>query len=113
MTHHFAFAVVLGSVLASTGAFAACAVPPAAANVPPTAAKQHAKKTPAPANGCVNLNGLPQISEQIVANERQRAPAKSAPPSLDKPYTGPTLGLTKPDPGVRPTPTVGYHWTLD
>jgi len=106
MMHRFAFAVVLGTVLASTGAFAACAVPP-------TPQKQHVKKTPAPANGCVNLNGLPQISDQIVATEPHRVPAKTAPPSLDTPYTGPTLGLTKPDPGVRPTPTVGYHWSID
>jgi len=31
----------------------------------------------------------------------------------DQPYTGPKVGLTKPEPGVKPAPTVGYHWSLD
>ena len=28
-------------------------------------------------------------------------------------YQGPTLGLTKPDPGVRAAPVIGYKWSLE
>jgi hypothetical protein len=106
MKLRIAFAVLLGAVLASTGARAACPVSPAPA-------KPHVKAHKPP-SGCVDLNGLPQISANIVAIEKLPAPKAGAPANLDdKPYNGPTLGLTKPDPGVRPTPTVGYHWSLD
>jgi len=57
---------------------------------------------------------LPQISANIAAVERVPASKLAAPVTLDdKSYTGPSLGLTKPDPGVKPIPTVGYHWSLD
>jgi hypothetical protein len=117
MKHRIAFAVFAGAVLASTGALAAC---PAPQNPP---AKEHAKAHKA-AGDCVDFNGVPQISAQIVAGEPAAAPAKApndtAPADPAKPGSpagltvgGLAVGLTKPDPGVKPTPTVGYHWSLD
>ncbi|HEV2186912.1 MAG TPA: hypothetical protein VGR70_06875 [Stellaceae bacterium] len=106
MRQRIAFAVLLGAVLVSTGAFAAC---PAPATHP----KPH-QKAQKPLNGCVDLNSLPQISANIVAIEPLPARKPATPFDLgDRPYTGPSLGLTKPEPGVKPTPTFGYHWSLD
>jgi hypothetical protein len=60
---------------------------------------------------CVDFDGVPQISRQIVAGERVAAPPKTTPSAEPTPtYTGPALGLSK---TVRPTPTVGYHWAID
>ena len=110
MKQRIAFAVYVGAILAGAGAFAAC--PPQ-----PVQPKDHHTKVHKPSNDCVDFNALPQISEHIVAAEPAPAPVKatpSAPADLDHPaYNGPTLGLSKSDPGVRPTPTVGYKWSLD
>jgi hypothetical protein len=106
MRQRIAIAVLLGLVLASVGALAACPAPPSH--------QKPAAKAQKPAAGCFDLNGLPQISANIVAIEPLPAPKRATPFDLgDKPYTGPSLGLTKPDPGVKPAPTVGYHWSLD
>ena len=106
MRQPIAFAVFVGVALASSGAVAMCPVQPAHP-------KPHVKAQKPPTD-CVDLNGLPQISANIVAIEHPPAPKAAAPVDLgDKPYTGPSLGLTKPDPGVKPTPTVGFHWSLD
>jgi hypothetical protein len=58
----------------------------------------------------INLDAVPQISQEIVSTERV-APKKAG-PSADakKPYTGPTVGVT---PTVRQYPTVGYRWSFD
>jgi hypothetical protein len=100
-----AVAVFASAALAACGAFAACLSHPA---------KTHAAKSHAQADTCVDLNTVPQISAQIVGREPAAPAAKPAyePPSTPALYEGPTLGMTKPDPGVRPTPTVGYHWNL-
>ena len=62
--------------------------------------------------GCVSLDGLSQISRDIVAQEQQTAVRKTAAPvgDGDKPYVGPTVGFSK---MVRRAPTVGYKWTLE
>ena len=108
MGQGIAFAVVAAAILASTAAVAACPAPQP---------KDHHAKAHKPSNDCVDFDTLPQISEHIVAAEPGAAPAKAAPvapPLPDNPaYNGPTLGLSKPDPGVRPAPTVGYKWSLD
>ena len=58
----------------------------------------------------INLDAVPQISQEIVATDRA-APKKAGPSTVAKtPYTGPTLGLT---PTVRQYPTVGYRWSFD
>ena len=59
----------------------------------------------------INLDTVPQISRQIVAQERV-LPAAKGPPGTDAqtPYSGPTIGLT---PTVRRAPTVGYRWSFD
>jgi len=58
----------------------------------------------------INLDAVPQISQQIVAPEHA-APKKAGPSADTKtPYTGPTVGVT---PTVRQYPTVGYRWSFD
>jgi len=106
MRHRIGFAVSLSAVLISTAAVAACPVQP---SHPKTQTK--AQK---PSDNCVNLSGLPQISANVIAIEPLPARKTPGPVDLgDKPYNGPSLGLTKPEPGVKPVPTVGYHWSLD
>jgi hypothetical protein len=59
----------------------------------------------------INLDAVPQISQQIVATAPAAPSAKPAVGATPaKPYTGPTLGLT---PTVRQYPTVGYRWSFD
>ena len=102
-----AFAVWMSAVFFAGMAQAGCVV---------TSANTHghwAKKA-VPANNCLNLMGVPQISAGVVAAEPAppvKAPSYAPPASV--PYEGPTLGMSKPDPGVKPTPTVGYHWSLE
>jgi hypothetical protein len=102
-----AFAVFMGAALVAGIAQAACTVDSRNTNT------QHAKKHP-PADNCLNLMAVPQISAGVVAAEPApvvKAPSYTAP--TEGPYQGPTLGMSKPDPGVRPVPTVGYHWSLE
>jgi len=66
---------------------------------------------PGQSRNCVNLDGVPQISQQIVADERIATPRKAAPVAEPTPaYTGPALGVSK---MIRRAPTVGYHWAID
>ena len=59
----------------------------------------------------INLDAVPQISQQIISTERTAPKGKTAPTTDAKtPYTGPTLGVT---PTVRQYPTVGYRWSFD
>ena len=106
MTQRIAFAVFIGLALASAGASAACPTQHPKTQTPP--AKPHAKT-----DNCVDFGAVPQISSQVVERE-PIAPVAKTPYTLptSAPYEGPTLGMTKPDPGVRPTPTIGYHWSL-
>jgi hypothetical protein len=108
MGQRIAFAVVVGAVLASTGAAATCPAPRAQP-------KDSHAKVHKPSNDCVDFNALPQISDHIVAAEPTAIKATpTAPPDPGNPvYNGPTLGLSKPEPGVRPAPTVGYKCSLD
>jgi uncharacterized protein YggE len=103
-----AFAVFMSFVLGASAALAACPPLPAKAQT----AKQRAQATHCAAG--VNLGAVPAISANVVASEP--APAARAPTYADPApaaYEGPTLGMSKPDPGVRPVPTVGYHWSLE
>jgi hypothetical protein len=99
-----AFAVFISAALAGGSAMAAC----------PDSQKVHQSKKHPQTDTCVNLTGVPQISADVVAAEP--APAAKVPtytePTPAK-YEGPTLGMSKPDPGVKPVPTVGYHWSLE
>jgi hypothetical protein len=103
-----AFAVFMGAILFAGMAQAACTVNP------PTTNTQQAKKHP-PTDNCLNLTAVPQISAGVVAAEP--APTAKTPsytlPGDGVTYQGPTLGMSKPDPGVKPIPTVGYHWSLE
>jgi len=59
----------------------------------------------------INLDAVPQISQEIVSTERVVPKSKTAPgPEAKAPYSGPTLGVT---PTVRQYPTVGYRWNFD
>ena len=104
-----AFAVFISIMTVAGGAMAAC--PDTQPNQPKT---QAAKKQHKPAENCFNLMSVPQISAQVVAAEpapQVKAPTYTAPTQAN--YEGPTLGMSKPDPGVRPVPTVGYKWSLE
>lgn len=105
MKSPIAATVFVAVALAAAGALAACPAP---------VAKTHSVKTARKASNCVDLNAVPQIASQVVAGEPLTAVAKTPgyePPTPTR-YEGPTIGLTKPEPGVRPAPTVGYHWNL-
>ena len=83
--------VVAASVLGSGAAGAAC--------------------PPGQSRNCVNLDIVPQISQQIVAGEPIAAPPKKLPVAETKtPYTGPTIGLNK---RLRRAPEIGYRWAIN
>lgn len=104
--NRIAFAVFVSAVVAVAGnAIAAC---------PDLQPQAHQTKKPSKTPPCVSLGAVPQISAQVVAGE----PAPVAKPKTyeglpSTPYQGPILGLVKPDPGVKPVPTVGFHWSLE
>lgn len=106
MKRGIAFAVFGSTMLTAMSAFAACP-----AGAPKTHHLQRYKASP---HNCVDLTAVPQISAQVVGTGAGPAPKTPAyvPPAAT-PYEGPTLGLTKTDPGVRPAPTIGYHWSLE
>ena len=59
----------------------------------------------------INLNAVPQISQQIVIGDRAAPNAKATTAATpETPYTGPTVGLT---PTPRKFPTLGYRWSFD
>jgi hypothetical protein len=61
----------------------------------------------------INFNSVPEISNQIVREEKvKQEPLKNPAqdPATSTPYTGPMIG-TNPRPGR--TPTVGYYWSLE
>jgi hypothetical protein len=65
---------------------------------------------PGKAQGCVNLDLAPNISQDIVAAEPPSGP-KATPASTEKqPYTGPTIGFNN---RVRRAPQIGYRWSFD
>jgi hypothetical protein len=60
---------------------------------------------------CVDLDGVPEISQQIVATEHIVTPPKDVPAAEPQPaYTGPIVGAAK---NVRRAPTVGYRWSIE
>ena len=88
-------AIVAASLLAGSPAWSACP----------------SGQSPSQSRNCVNLDGVPQISQQIVADERIATAPKTAPAAEPAPaYTGPSLGVSK---MLRRAPTVGYRWAID
>ena len=69
-----------------------------------------AQQCPAGSRNCLNLDLLPQISQQVGGDQRLDQPEKRATPATSTPYSGPIVGLS---PTVRPTPTVGYRWRFE
>jgi hypothetical protein len=102
-----AVVLFMSAAFIGTDAYGAC---------PPDSAKPQsnvAKGTPTKRD-CLNLNSLPQISDNVASAKAPGAKARPVyvPPSEQK-YEGPTLGLTKPEPGVKPVPVIGYRWSLE
>jgi hypothetical protein len=61
----------------------------------------------------INFGSVPEISDQIVREEKIKQKPVTNPaqdPATSTPYTGPMIG-TSPRPGR--TPTVGYYWSLE
>jgi hypothetical protein len=84
-------AIIAASVLGSSSAWSGC--------------------LPGKSRNCVNLDLLPQISQEIIAAEPIAAAPKKAP--LTEPvrgYTGPTIGAA---PNLRRAPEVGYRWAIN
>jgi hypothetical protein len=66
---------------------------------------------PGQSRKCLDLDQVPQISEQIVSDEHLAVPPKTAPAAApNAAYTGPTIGLSR---TVRQAPTVGYRWSIN
>ncbi len=85
-------AVLAASLLCGNGALAAC--------------------PPGSAGNCVNLDTVPQISQQIVAKDRVSPAAKATKATGEEaPYTGMTVGVPKNSTGRGAT--VGYRWAFD
>lgn len=99
-------AIIAASLLGTNAAWPAC----------PTgqsrAAHPHAGQArTGQARDCLDLNLVPQITQQLVADEHIRPPPKTAPAATPPPaYTGPTVGVSR---TVRQAPTVGYRWSID
>ncbi len=81
------------------------------------AAAQASAACPPGSRNCakpLDLNLAPQISERIAADQPAALPAIRLAPvagdTVEKPYTGPTVGVST---MVRRAPTVGYRWSLE
>lgn len=62
---------------------------------------------------CVNLDALPQISQDIVSDEAVPVPKRqpvAAPAAPSEHYTGPTIGLNR---HLRRAPEIGYRWAIE
>jgi hypothetical protein len=99
-------AIVAASLLGSGTAFSAC--PPGHSRA---GQARPGQARPGQPNNCLDLDLVPQISQQIGASEHIATRPKTAPPADQKPaYTGPTVGVSR---TVRQAPTVGYRWAID
>ena len=58
----------------------------------------------------VDLNAVPEITQQIVSREAAAAAQKKALPAAKEPYTGPTVGVSD---RARRAPMIGYRWAID
>jgi hypothetical protein len=93
--------IVAAALLGSGAAWSACPPAPLRAGQPRTVQSHN----------CLDLDLVPQISQQIGASEHIATRPKTAPPADQKPaYTGPTVGVSR---TVRQAPTVGYRWAID
>lgn len=90
-------AIVAASLLGSGTAWSAC--PPG-------------KSASGQSRNCLDLDLVPQISQQIGASERIATPPRTTATAAEpRPaYTGPTVGVSR---TVRQAPMVGYRWAID
>lgn len=66
---------------------------------------------PGQSKNCVDLDSLPQITQQIVAKDSVVGSPKAVPfPSDSTTYSGPTVGVSS---MARRAPTVGYRWSIN
>jgi hypothetical protein len=109
-------ATVAASLLVVNAAWSAC--PPGQSSTAhpraghSRAGQSHAGQTHAGQPGdCLDLNLVPQITQQLIAGEHIATPPKTAPVAAPPAsYTGPTVGVSR---TVRQAPTVGYRWSID
>jgi hypothetical protein len=59
----------------------------------------------------IDLNSVSDIAQKVVGEEpiSQKRKTPAVEPAASTPYTGPTVGVTS----GKPTPTVGYSWSLE
>lgn len=99
------------SARVSSVAFAAALLSAAAAQAacPPGQPRGACAK----ANPQVNLDVVPEISQDIVARESLASTPKSPVPAAAPAqfYSGPMVDVTTNK--ARRTPTIGYHWSID
>jgi len=94
-------AIVAAALLGTNAAWSAC----------PPGQSGPAHPRPGQPRGCLDLNLVPQVTQEIVAGEPIVPPPKTAPVAATPPaYTGPTVGISR---TVGQTPMVGYRWAID
>jgi hypothetical protein len=109
-------AIVAASLLGTSTAFSACPPGQSPIDQSPTGHPRTGPSHTSPSHtdrsrDCLDLNLVPQITQQIVAGEHLGVPPKTAPAAEPQPaYTGPTVGVSR---TVRQAPTVGYRWSID
>ena len=94
-------AIVAAALLGTNAAWSAC----------PPGQSRAARQPAGQARSCIDLNLVPQVTQQVVEGQHIATPPKTAPPAApSSAYTGPTLGVSR---TVRQTPMVGYRWAID
>lgn len=100
-------AIVAASLFGTNTAWSACPPNHSRTGHPRAGQHQHSGQP----QDCLDLNVVPQVTQQLVADEHLAIPPKTAPVAAPPPtYTGPTVGVSR---TVRQTPTVGYRWSID
>src|SRR2546430_64278 len=99
-------AIVAASLLSCNAAWSACP-PGQARTAQPRGVQSHAGQP----HDCLDLNLVPQVTQQLSAVDLLATPPKPTPAATTPPaYAGPTVGVSR---TVRQAPMVGYRWSID